>query len=152
MEAYIKSPESFKSKPKQIAYQTLLTNKDYKLNIEKLFEELTSKKLNTNKVVSFEKDLEISNLKEKIRRLETYIEGIESKNSNSEIKNNDQAKLNNAYNLLYDFINTYKDFISVDIENKEILNLADFPAKRIGGLIENKEFIEFISKNRLKNT
>ena len=152
LDTYVKNPEKYKSKPKQIAYQTLLTNKDYKMGIEILFEEFTSKSTNQNKVNSFEKDLEISNLKEKIRRLELYIANISSNEKLPINGKNEDNRLNNAYNLLYDFVNTYKDFISIDIKKGEVLNLAEFPPKRIGGIVENKEFIEFISKNRLKNT
>lgn len=151
LDLFVKNPENFKSKPKQISYQTLLANKEYKNIINIFFEELTSKTIHSNKQLDFEKDLEISNLKEKIRRLEMYISSNETVDKVSYDNHNESKELNDSYKLINSIVNTYNDLIFIDIENEDIFNLADFPKSSIADKSICKGFINFLKKNNLKN-
>lgn len=151
LEAYIDKPEDFKSKPKNIAYQTLLTNKDYKIIIEDAYNLIINKEPNKKKSIDFEKDLEISNLKDKIRRLESFIQNSSNINTNNkEIPSNSQ-ELENAYKLINILTSQFNDFISIDIEHNKILNLVDLPVSLIADGNLSKGFIEFLRKNNLTN-
>lgn len=152
LDLFVKNPENFKSQPKAITYQTLLTNKDYKKLVSDFFGDLTSKPININKQSNFEKDLEISNLKEKIRRLEIYISDSESDSQISTANKKDSNDLNNAYILIQKMINTFEDILVIDTEKKEIVNLSEYPAKAIVDRNISKGFLEFLEKNKLKNS
>lgn len=147
---YIETPELFKSRPKSIAYQTLLTNKDYKKILENGYNQVTNKKVVESKSVNFEKDLEISNLKEKVSRLETYIQN----NSNDCKTSNktDNNDVEHAYKLLYLLTETFKEFIEIDTEMSQVKNLVECPVSVIADGATAKGFIEYLSKNKLKNS
>lgn len=152
LELYLDNPESFKSKPKKLAYQTLLTNNNYKSLIQKAFDLITDKPTKNNKTIDFEKDLEISNLKEKIRRLEVYIS-----NNNNEINIHNNVKANsddleNSYKLIQLLTNSFSDFLDIDIDNNKISNLVDLPVSIIAEGKISEGFIKFLIKNNLKKT
>ena len=147
---YVENPELFKSRPKSIAYQTLLTNKDYKIILENGYNQVTNKKVIESKSVNFEKDLEISNLKEKVSRLEAYIQNNSNHGKTSnKIDNND---VEHAYKLLYLLTETFKEFIEIDTEMSQIKNLVECPVSIIADGVTVKGFIEYLSKNKLKNS
>lgn len=151
LDLFVKKPENFKSKPKPISYQTLLTNKEYKNIVNNFYEELTSKKIHSSKQLDFEKDLEISNLKEKIRRLEMYISSNETVDKVICDNHNESKELNDAYKLINSIVNTYNDLIFIDMEDEDIINLADFPKSSIADKSICKGFIKFVKKNNLKH-
>jgi hypothetical protein len=140
----------FKSRPKSIAYQTLLTKKDYKTILENGYNQVTNKKVIESKSANFEKDLEISNLKEKVSRLEAYIQNNSNDGKTSNKADNNDAE--HAYKLLYLLTDTFKEFIEIDAEMNQIKNLVECPVSVIADGVTSKGFIEYLNKNKLKNS
>ena len=144
---YKSNPDNYKSEPKQMAHQTLLTNKVYRQMLEQSME--NEKQLsNGDQAILISKDLEISNLKEQVKRLELTIGKLSSIGQNNLIKSKKDNDIE-PYMSLYKVIKEFKDFIEIDESTGTLKNIVDFPATVI---LENNEFsgfLEFLKENSL---
>lgn len=123
----------FKNIPRGCSYQTLLVNNQYKslmesfLNKQEIVKDVGETKF---KSILATKDLEISNLKNNVKRLETTIL-ILAKEENKENMPLLEEKENLSEKFLLNFIENFSDYIEISLTDKKIYNLMEVPKKEI---------------------
>lgn len=123
----------FKNTPRGCSYQTLLVNSQYKslmesfLNKQEIVKDVGETKF---KSILATKDLEISNLKNNVKRLETTIL-ILAKEENKGNMPLLEEKENLSEKFLLNFIENFSDYIEISLTDKKIYNLMEVPKKEI---------------------
>lgn len=123
----------FKNTPRRCSYQTLLVNSQYKSLMESFLDkqEIVKDVGETKfKSILATKDLEISNLKNNVKRLETTIL-ILAKEENKENIPLLEEKENLSEKFLLNFIENFSDYIEISLTDKKIYNLMEVPKKEI---------------------
>lgn len=123
----------FKNTPRGCSYQTLLVNSQYKslmesfLDKQEIVKDVGEIKF---KSILATKDLEISNLKNNVKRLEKTIL-ILAKEENKENTPLLEDKENLSEKFLLNFIENFSDYIEISLTDKKIYNLMEVPKKEI---------------------
>lgn len=139
----------FKKEPRGCSYQTLLVNQSYKQLIESyLKDQVVCHDVGEMKFKSIVavKDLEISNLKNQIKRLESAVALI----SRGQILGNEQLSdsgSNDKYiELTALLIKSFEDYLDVDIKSGKVKNLMEVVDNDLINLDEYPELLD-----KLKN-
>lgn len=133
VKSYENNEGVFKNIPRGCSYQTLLVNNQYKslmesfLNKQEIVKDVGETKF---KSILATKDLEISNLKNNVKRLETTIL-ILAKEENKENIPLLEEKENLSEKFLLSFIENFFDYIEISLTDKKIYNLMEVPKKEI---------------------
>lgn len=140
----------FKKEPRGCSYQTLLVNQSYKQLIESyLKDQVVCHDVGEMKFKSIVavKDLEISNLKNQIKRLESAVALI----SRGQLLGNEQLSdsgSNDKYiELTALLIKSFEDYLDVDIKSGKVKNLMEVVDN---DLINLDEYPELLDKLRNK--
>lgn len=140
----------FKKEPRGCSYQTLLVNQSYKQLIESyLKDQVVCHDVGEMKFKSIVavKDLEISNLKNQVKRLESAVALI----SRGQLLGNEQLSdsgSNDKYiELTALLIKSFEDYLDVDIKSGKVKNLMEVVDN---DLINLDEYPELLDKLRNK--
>lgn len=139
----------FKKEPRGCSYQTLLVNTNYKKLIESyLKNQVVCHDVGEMKFKSIVavKDLEISNLKNQVKRLESAIALMSKGQLLGHEKSND-SNFNDKYiELTMLLIKSFEDYLDVDIKSARIKNLMEVVDNELINLEKYPELF-----NKLKN-
>jgi len=140
----------FKKEPRGCSYQTLLVNQSYKQLIESyLKEQVVCHDVGEMKFKSIVavKDLEISNLKNQVKRLESAVALM----SRGQLLGNEQLSdsiSNDKYiELTALLIKSFEDYLDIDLKSRKVKNLMEVIDN---DLIKLDEYPELLDKLRNK--
>lgn len=140
----------FKKEPRGCSYQTLLVNQIYKQLIESyLKEQVVCHDVGEMKFKSIVavKDLEISNLKNQVKRLESAVALMSRGQLLSNEQSSDSSSKNKYVKLAMLLIKSFEDYLDVDLKSGKVKNLM----KVIDNdLINLEEYPELLDKLRNK--
>ena len=140
----------FKKEPRGCSYQTLLVNQSYKQLIESyLKDQVVCHDVGEMKFKSIiaVKDLEISNLKNQVKRLESAIALM----SRGQLLSNEQSSDSNSKDKYVELtmllIKSFEDYLNVDLKSRKVKNLMEVLDN---DLINLDEYPELLDKIRNK--
>lgn len=140
----------FKKEPRGCSYQTLLVNQSYKQLIESyLKDQVVCHDVGEMKFKSIiaVKDLEISNLKNQVKRLESAIALM----SRGHLLSNEQSSASNSKDKYVELtmllIKSFEDYLDVDLKSRKVKNLMEVIDN---DLINLDEYPELLDKLRNK--
>lgn len=140
----------FKKEPRGCSYQTLLVNQSYKQLIESyLKDQVVCHDVGEMKFKSIiaVKDLEISNLKNQVKRLESAIALM----SRGQLLSNEQSSASNSKDKYVELtmllIKSFEDYLDVDLKSRKVKNLMEVIDN---DLINLDEYPELLDKLRNK--
>lgn len=140
----------FKKEPRGCSYQTLLVNQSYKQLIESyLKDQVVCHDVGEMKFKSIiaVKDLEISNLKNQVKRLESAIALM----SRGQLLSNEQSSDSNSKDKYVELtmllIKSFEDYLDVDLKSRKVKNLMEVIDN---DLINLDEYPELLDKIRNK--
>ena len=140
----------FKKEPRGCSYQTLLVNQSYKQLIESyLKDQVVCHDVGEMKFKSIiaVKDLEISNLKNQVKRLESAIALM----SRGQLLSNEQSSDSNSKDKYVELtmllIKSFEDYLNVDLKSRKVKNLMEVIDN---DLINLDEYPELLDKIRNK--
>lgn len=140
----------FKKEPRGCSYQTLLVNQSYKQLIESyLKDQVVCHDVGEMKFKSIiaVKDLEISNLKNQVKRLESAIALM----SRGQLLSNEQSSDSNSKDKYVELtmllIKSFEDYLDVDLKSRKVKNLMEVIDN---DLINLDEYPELLDKLRNK--
>lgn len=150
MESFDANEGIFKKEPRGCSYQTLLVNQSYKQLIESyLKDQVVCHDVGEMKFKSIVavKDLEISNLKNQVKRLENAVALI-SKDQLLASGPSSESTSNDKYiELAALLIKSFEDYLDVDLKSGKVKNLMEVVDNE---LIKLKEYPELLDKLRNK--
>lgn len=139
----------FKKEPRGCSYQTLLVNQIYKQLIESyLKEQVVCHDVGEMKFKSIVavKDLEISNLKNQVKRLESAVALMSRGQLLSNEQSSDSISKNKYVKLTMLLMRSFEDYLDVDLKSGKVKNLMEVIDN---DLINLNEYPELLDK--LKN-
>lgn len=140
----------FKKEPRGCSYQTLLVNQSYKQLIESyLKDQVVCHDVGEMKFKSIiaVKDLEISNLKNQVKRLENAIALISRGQLLSNEQSSDSKSKDKYVELTMLLIKSFEDYLDVDLKSRKVKNLMEVIDN---DLINLDEYPELLDKIRNK--
>lgn len=140
----------FKKEPRGCSYQTLLVNQSYKQLIESyLKDQVVYHDVGEMKFKSIiaVKDLEISNLKNQVKRLESAIALMSRGQLLSNEQSSDSKSKDKYVELTMLLIKSFEDYLNVDLKSRKVKNLMEVIDN---DLINLDEYPELLDKIRNK--
>lgn len=140
----------FKKEPRGCSYQTLLVNQSYKQLIESyLKDQVVCHDVGEMKFKSIiaVKDLEISNLKNQVKRLESAIALMSRGQLLSNKQSSDSNSKDKYVELTMLLIKSFEDYLNVDLKSRKVKNLMEVIDN---DLINLDEYPELLDKLRNK--
>lgn len=140
----------FKKEPRGCSYQTLLVNQSYKQLIESyLKDQVVCHDVGEMKFKSIiaVKDLEISNLKNQVKRLESAIALMSRGQLLSNEQSSDSKSKDKYVELTMLLIKSFEDYLNVDLKSRKVKNLMEVIDN---DLINLDEYPELLDKIRNK--
>lgn len=140
----------FKKEPRGCSYQTLLVNQSYKQLIESYLKDQVvchdAGEMKFKSIIAV-KDLEISNLKNQVKRLESAIALM----SRGQLLSNEQSSDSNSKDKYVELtmllIKSFEDYLDVDLKSRKVKNLMEVIDN---DLINLDEYPELLDKIRNK--
>lgn len=135
----------FKKEPRGCSYQTLLVNQIYKQLIESyLKEQVVCHDVGEMKFKSIVavKDLEISNLKNQVKRLESAVALMSRGQLLSSEKPSDLSPNNKYIDLTMLLIKSFEDYLDVDLKSAKVKNLMEVIDNDLINLNEYPELLD----------
>jgi hypothetical protein len=138
-------------KPKSMAHQTLLTNKEYKkILLDFMGESEEDKHILDNLLVKatlLGKDLEIKSLKETVERLEKAIgEAYSTETKSDKVISHDGGNEKELM-VIHKLIGEFSEFIKIN-ENNGLSNVVNFPPTEVANSDEMSNYMKFLKDNK----
>lgn len=135
----------FKKEPRGCSYQTLLVNQIYKQLIESyLQEQVVCHDVGEMKFKSIVavKDLEISNLKNQVKRLESAVALMSRGQLLSNEKSSDSSSKDKYVELTMLLIKSFEDYLDIDLKSGKVKNLMEVIDNHFINLNEYPELLD----------